>query len=332
MPFTIAQMTRMADIVNEAISASEFPTFTVTHNDFDPNDTFMGGGLIKWRDSNNNPVTKAFNLTALNRITDKGQFFHFKSLNIAQLIISNKSVQVSNLLSNQANDFAEYSEFYKRLGLFHQLIPKDYCQQKQTNTFNPASKSPMDEERENILILCFAKEGHKERFWKDYANNDNGVCLVFRLLNFDPQYAMLYNFRDVSYDNGYRFDFINHINYHFIKEFGRQLFVEGITKFSKFYKRGKYEWENEARLAFHYNFDFGGYGNDLQRVFPLQTDPATQRKFINLPLQGNVTPNPYFTLTIDEVICGKNVSPTDFTAIETALTTNFPTATIWQRK
>lgn len=332
MPFTTAQMTRMAEIVNEAISTSEFPTFTVTHNDFDPNDSFMGGGLIKWSNSNDNPVTKAFNLTALNRITDKGQFFHFKTLNIAQSIISNKSVQVSNLLSNQANDFAEYSEFYKRLGLFHQLIPKDYCQQKHTNTFNPASKSPMDEERENILILCFAKEGHKERFWKDYANNDNGVCLAFRLLNFDPQYAMLYNFRDVSYDNGYRFDFINHINYHFINEFGRQLFVEGITKFSKFYKRGKYEWENETRLAFHYNFDFGGYGTDLQRVFPLQTDPTTQRKFINLPLQGNITPNPYFTLTIDEVICGRNVSPTDYAAIETALRANFPTAIIWQRK
>lgn len=331
MPFTTAQMTRMADIVNEAVSASEFPNFTVTHNDFDPNDNYMGGGLIKWQDSNNNPVTKAFNLTALNRITDKGQFFHFKSLNIAQLIISNKSVQVSNLLSNQANDFAEYSEFYKRLGLFHQLLPEDYCQQKQTNTFNPASKSPMDKERENILIICFAKEGHKERFWKDYADNDTGVCLVFRLLNFDPKFADLYNFRDVSYDNGYRFDFINHINYHFIKEFGRQLFVEGITKFSKFYKRGKYEWENEARLAFHYNFDFGGYGNELEKVFPLQTDPSSKRKFINLPLQGNATPNPYFTLTIDEVICGKNVSTADFTTIQTALATNFPTATIWQR-
>ena len=70
----------------------------------------------------------------------------------------------------------------------------------------------MDEERENIFILCFTKNGNKERFWKEYVNNDSGVCLVFRLLNFDPQFAELYNFRDVSYDNGYRFDFINHIN------------------------------------------------------------------------------------------------------------------------
>ncbi|MEI7422133.1 MAG: hypothetical protein WCK18_08560, partial [Prolixibacteraceae bacterium] len=158
--------------------------------------------------------------------------------------------------------------------------------------------------------------------------------LIFHFLcicNFCLQYAYLYDFRDVSYDNGYRFDFINHINYHFIKEFDRQLLIEGITKFSKFYKRGKYEWENESRLAFHYNFDFAGYGHELQKKFPIQTDPSTQRKYIDLPLQGNSTPNPFFTLSIDEVICGKNVLPVDFSSIQTVLSTNFPNAKIWQR-
>jgi len=331
MAFTTIQMTRMADIVNQAMSQTEFSNFQVTHNDFDPDDNFMGGGLIKWNSSNNNPVSKVFNITALNRINDQGQFFHFKSKNIAIQIISNKSIQVSNLLSNQENDFAEYSEFYKRLGLYHQLMPKDYCAQKKSNTFNPASKSEMDIERENILILCFAKEGHKEMFWKDYADNDKGVSLVFRFLDFDVNNSLLYNFRDVVYDDGYNFDFINQINYNFLKEFGRQLFVEGITKFSKFYKRGKYKWENETRLAFHYNFDFGGYGNDLQKIFPLQTDNTTGRKYIDLPLKGNAKKNPFFTLTIDEVICGKNINSTDFISIKNALTTNFPDAKIWQR-
>ena len=322
----------MAAIVNEGLSDSEFSSFTVTRKDFDPNDTYMGKRLIKWNDSNDNPITKAFNQTALNRITDKGQFFHFKSLKIAQLIVSNKSIQVSNILSNQKNDFAEYSEFYKRLGLFRQLIPKDYCQQQQANKFNPSSKSPMDEERENILILCFSKEGHKEKFWTNYANNDHGVCLCFRLLDFDPKFAWHYNLRDVSYDSGYRFDFINHINYHFMKEFNRRLFVEGITKFSKFYKRGKYEWENETRLAFHYNFDFGGYGPELEKSFPMQTDDENNRKYIDLPLEGNAKPNPYFTLTIDEVICGKNVTDADYAILQKALRANFPNATIWRRK
>lgn len=332
MAFTITQRTRMAEIVNHAISETEFSSLTVTPNDFDPNDSFMGSGLIKWQDSNNNPITKAFNATAQNRITDKGQFFHFKSLNIARLIIQNKSVQVSNLLSNQQNDFAEYSEFYKRLGLFHQLIPKDYCEQKTTKQYNPASRSPMDEEREHILIICFSKEGHKERFWQDYASNDTGVCLVFRFLNFIPDHAYLYNFRDVCYDNGYRFDFINHINYHFSREFGKQLFIEGITKFSKFYKRGKYQWENETRLAFHYSHAFGHYGPTLEKAFPMQTDVATNRKYINLPLEGSNTPNPFFTLTIDEVICGKNVSEADCNSLETLLAANFPNARFWQRK
>lgn len=83
---------------------------------------------------------------------------------------------------------------------------------------------------------------------------------------------------------------------------------------------------------FHYNFDFGGYGNNLNKVFPLQIDTTKQRKYINLPLQGNATPNPYFTLTIDEVICGNNVSPADFATIHTTLAANFPTAKLWQRK
>lgn len=332
MAFTTLQLTRMAEIVNNAISNTEFSNLIVTHSDFDSNDSYMGGGLIKWKDSNNNPISKAFIQTALNRINDKGQFFHFKPHAIAKLIIDNKSIQISNLLSNEQNDFAEYSEFYKRLGLFHQLIPKDYCEQLTTQTYNPASKSPMDEERENILILCFSKEGHQENFWTGYAKNDTGICLSFRFLDYEPSQLSGFDFRDICYDNGYRFDFISHINYHFRKEFDRQLFIEGITKFSKFYKRGKYEWENEARLCFHYNFAPLGIGPFLNNIFPIQQDPTTQRKYINLPLQGNTTANPFFTLTIDEVICGKNVSPADFTDLQNSLSANFPNAQIWQRK
>ena len=331
MAFTTPQLQRMADIVNGAISDTEFASFTVTSADISPKDDVAGGGLIKWEDSNNNPLARAFNQTALNRINDQGQFFHFKSYNIALSIISNKSIQASNLLSNDKNDFAEYSEFFKRLGLFHSLIPMDYCDQLATKKYNPASKSPMDEERENIMILCFSKEGHKEKFWTSYANNDLGVCLVFRFLSYDPDQIDNYSFRDICYDDGYKFDFINHINYHLLREFGRQILIEGVTKFSKFYKRAKYEWENETRLSFHYTKVFG-FDKWLDKIFPRQTDPTSGRIYINLPLEGNSTPNPFFTLTIDEVICGKNVSSAEYASLQTALTANFPNANIWQRK
>jgi hypothetical protein len=333
MSFTKNQLSRMAEIVNEAISETEFSSFTVTSDDFDPIDNFFGGGLVKWADSNLNPVTKAFNETAQNRIADKGQFFHFKSTRIALDIISNRCIQVSNLLSNDKNDFSEYSEFFKRLGLFHKLIPNDYCQQLNTKHFNPASKSQMDELRDNIMILCFTKEAHNEKFWKCYAKNDTGVCISFRFLNFDQNKLLYFDFRDVCYDDGYRFDFINHINYHFRKEFDRQLVVEGITKFSKFYKRGKYDWENEARLCFHYDFTSSSkLGDYLSKNFPIEKEPGTNRKYIKLPLKGNDIQNPLFTLTVDEVICGKNVSATCFENLYAALTENFPDATIWQRK
>jgi len=332
MAFTKTDLQKMANIVNDAISETEFSEFTVKDTDFDVNDSFMGGGLIKWADSNDNPISKAFNKTATNRLNDKGQFFHFKSYNIAKVIVDNQSIQISNLLSNEQNDFAEYSEFFKRLGLFHQLMPKDYCTQLQTQKFNPSSISKMDEQRENILILCFSKEGHKEEFWTGYADNDTGVCLSFRLKDYVESKITNYDFRDVCYDKGYRFDFINHINYQFRKEFNRQLFVEGISKFSKFYKRGKYEWENETRLSFDYDDSVFGLGKSLNKIFPIQQDKSTKRKYIELPLEGNNIVNPFFTLTIDEIICGKNLSQTDFIALETSLNINFPNAKIWQRK
>jgi hypothetical protein len=332
MAFSTVQLNRMADIVNLAIKETEFSQYVVTSTDFNRDDNFAEG-LIKWSNSNNNPITKAFNDTALNRINDKGQFFHFKSFSLARQIIADKSIQISNLLSNEKNDFAEYSEFHKRLGLFHQLIPNDYCEQLKNQKYNPASISPMDIQRENILILCFSKEGHKERFWTGYANNDTGVCLSFRFLNYDIQQILNYDFRDICYDNGYRFDFINHINYHFRKEFNRQIFIEGITKFSKFYKRGKYEWENETRLCFNYDFSTPiSLGHFLNPIFPIQQEQTTGRKYINLPLKGNSTANPFFTLTIDEVICGKNISDTDYGILQTELAKNFPDARIWQRK
>jgi hypothetical protein len=319
----------MAEIFNLAISKSDFSSFTAQADDFDPQPNLAG--MISFHADNTNPITSIFNQSSPNRIVDKGQFFHFKSTKISKLILKNKAVQVSDLLSNDANDFAEYSEFFKRLGLFNNLMPEDALQQKQQGVYNPASPSKMDKERKSLLILCFTKNSHEERFWKQYVDDDHGVCFGLRVRDYNPDNLPLYSFRDVCYDEGYKFDFLNHINYHYAREFGTHLLPGGLAKFAKFYKRGKYAWEDETRLTFHYDFDTFGYGRALNNIFPLQTDQSTGRNYINLPLQGSSIENPLFTLTLDEVICGKNISEDDYQEIKSLVADNFPSAYLWKR-
>jgi hypothetical protein len=331
MAFTEEELDTMTKIVNGALGESDFKDLSATKNDFDPSDVLGPNRLVCWKDPNDNPITKILGRTTKNRFDDRGQFYHFKSIRFAKTIIVQKEIQVSNLLSNQENDFAEYSEFFKRLGLFEKLIPKNYCEQRIDSKIN-LSKSKLEEERENIFILCFTKDGHNELFWERYALGDSGVCLGFKFSDF--ALGHLYYFRDVVYDNGYKFDFLNHINYHLDKSFGRQLFLQGINKFSKFYKRGKYQWENETRLVFDYA---GPFHTDLENYLKINSDASTGRRYIKLPLvtdngeNSGHAKNPFFSLTIDEVICGRHVSIDDFRQLEESLKKTFPSARIWKR-
>lgn len=327
MVFNPTQLQRMAEIFNEAILKSAFSDIQVTADDFDPIGSFGGASLIKFH-SDKNPLETIFKRLAQNRQVDRGQFFHFKDMDVAKLIVQHQSVQVSNMLSNHENDFAEYTEFFQRLGIINQLIPATFITDR--TTVNSRKNRPIDEDRDDTLILCMSKEGHKERFWDQYAKKDTGVCLVLRFLDFvRDDSGVSYDFRDVFYDDGYQFEFLNKVNHLFSVEFGRVLFIEGISKFARFYKRGSYSWENETRLA----FDFGKGlfpGPFLKTKFDIQTNG--NRRYIVLPLKGSPIPNPLFTLDIDEVIIGKNVPDTDREDLTALLKANFPNAKVWQRE
>ena len=122
-------------------------------------------------------------------------------------------------------------------------------------------------------------------------------------------------FRDVTYDTGYLFDFINEIHYWFIREFEKQPFIEGVLKFARFYKRAKYSWEDESRISFGYNCDT--YPS-ICRAFPIQKDMDNgkiTREYIKVPLR-----NDYFTLEVDEIICGKHVDSADQSRLLSAST------------
>lgn len=330
MPFNDIEKNRIINIINQALSRSnEFNNEHANINDLGLQ-ADLWQGLINFEDPNNNVITRIFNNTCINRYNSNNLYYHFKPINSIQRltrvlnIIDNRQIQVSNLLANEQNDFAEYSKLYKRLGLFNKFIPHDYCNQNQNGVYNPASASPVDNERNNIFILCFSRDYQNLRFWNEYAADSNGVCFVFRFTNFVDLYLNCYDLRDVVYDDGYRFDFINEINYFLRQAFRRLLFLGGITKFSRFYKRFRYFWEVETRLSFDYNSTYQPF---LSNNFPLVHD--ANRTFIELPLTGNtVSQKPLFNLTIEEIICGNNVSQADYDIIENSLRNNFSAARI----
>lgn len=321
---------RVVQIINDGLLRAQF-SFQITPITIA--DISIGSGYFSII-TDNNPYEYIFGHLALSRIQNYIQFTHFKSLARALDIVTSKEVQVSNLTSNEYNDYAEYTEFLRRAEYYHSLIPKDYCTQIQNKTINAGSRCLSDDVRDNTFILCFSQNYTNPRFWTDYAKNDTGVAIVFKFLNFSPDHYDKYDLRDVYYDSGYDFEFINYINYHLRKEFGFAFIPGSTSKFARFYKRQSYAWETETRLCFNVDrtlpYGLGvGIGNMFQ-IFP-DSNPASNRTFIKLPLVGNPNPNPLFSLTIDEIVVGSNVSGADYASLSAALQTNFPHANIHQR-
>ncbi len=131
---------RISEIVNAGLKETEFDfdIQPVSPGDIDLANFWDIKNIIQFTE-NKNPVNRIFIKLSKDRYSDYGQFHHFKGVRIALQIIANKSIQISSLFSNDQNDFAEYTEFYKRLGLYHPLLPNDYYQQHKENKFEPGS-------------------------------------------------------------------------------------------------------------------------------------------------------------------------------------------------
>lgn len=325
--FTKKDRERIAEVINSHISKEQsnylIPLMTANHVMEEKAGTI---NFVYY-----DPIKTLFRLLAKNRYADLGQFHHFKSFPVALDIIKSKSIQVSNLVANQENDFAEFSEFYKRVGLYKGFIPLDYAEQLKQGVFNANALCQLDITRENTFILCLTQDNHNERFWAEYGVNDTGIAIGLRFSEFREDQKHQYNFRDVFYDSGYSLDFLNQINFDLKKEFGSILYFSELHKFTPFYKRGKYSWENETRLSFMYKHENYDTGVTLDSVFPIQTDQHTLRKYICLPIDNPDMPNPLFKLTIDEVVCGSKVTNVQFQELKEQLSLSFPDALIWKR-
>ncbi len=279
---------RMAEIANNAIASSRFGPFVgaLTKDDFSHDDSRP---LIYFSTfpSAPDPVEKIFAECAADRRWDRGQFYHFKSAKRAIEILESGTVQLTALYYHAQNDRTEYSEFLQRTGHLRPLYTGD-----------------IDKMKKKSFVLCFTKSARRQEFWNRYAMQDTGVCLGLRFSMGKKHLQYCVDFRDVTYDSGYRFDFINEMRDQFKREFGKNLFIDGLLKFARFYKRGKYSWEDESRISFDYTTHPG-----LCEVFPIQTEMLNgkvTRKYINVPLNSD-----HFTLQVDEIICGKHVAGGD---------------------
>lgn len=226
--------------------------------------------------------------------------YHYKGLNIAKNILKSKSIQISNLTSNEYNDYAECSEYLKKIEAYHPLVNNEI----------------LDDSRNNLLILCFT-EKQSDSMWKNYG--DKGVCFKIKISmsqqNTNETYPM---FRQVYYDSGNKFDFISELNYFLYKKYRLRLSDGLSTRHALFFKREKYQEECEWRLAFNciqsnktfYGFPIDCSFNSVNTLYfqNIQTD-ENGRKYSTLEFGKNY---PLFTMNIEEVIVNDKVSQKDF--------------------
>ncbi len=258
---------------------------------------------------------------SLSRVHDYSIMYHMLKFDYAVSVIQNKEIQLSSLSYLWDNDPLEYSEFFRRTGMYNLL-----------------NNDEIEKIKEKVFIFCFSDSCRNEDAWKLYGNNETGIALGFNFTKFsdNPVQEELYFLKDITYDFGYDFDFIIEMQEKLYSKFQRRLVFEGASTFGKFYKRGKYSFEREIRLCFDYqsNIDYKDiyrqFGltmpkeKDLENYFKIEYDKQSNRYFIKVPLNNDL-----FDLELTEVICGKNVDSTKFSQLE-SLTKNTPIK-LWKR-
>jgi hypothetical protein len=331
---TMTDLKEVADIINKVIDATPHlkGQINVQYQDFSYLDGT--GKIIYWaeeRVTNGNSTDVTLNAkdkfkiyfdnVALSRKFDYGQFYHMLKFDYALATLQKKEIQLSALSYLWDNDPAEQTEFLRRHGLLKNIID-----------------NKIDEIKNKVFIFCFSDSFRAENAWKLYGQNETGIALGFRFIEYsvDQAHTDLYQLKDIVYDSGYDFDFINEIQFRLKKKFDRQLLFGGLSNISKFYKRAKYTWEREARLCFDYQANedyaetFQKLGHpfpdeiNLEKFFPKQYDTTTDRHFIKVPFS-----NKLFKLKVSEIICGKNITDTQIAQLKSQADND---TIIWRRQ
>lgn len=251
-------------------------------------------------------IDKVFSACSRERKQDFGHFYAFKKIEHGLEIITGQKLKLFSLNDQSDNDFAELTEFYHRYTSISELSSSFQA--------NLHKKS-----RGEIFIFCFTKSFRNEKFWKEYTAGSSGICIGFKFNSFgrtveNPSYE--YEFRDIFYDNGYSFDFLNEIQAKVWRRLSVIYQIQPIytTWFPHFYKRKKYAWEDESRISIN-KASFTSYENHNGKIIEnclIQIQETQNKKsFIELPFQ-----NQYFSVSVKEVIVGKAVPEETFVHIQ----------------
>ena len=309
----------IAKIINKHIDKSKFKDSLLISSDdinFDTSNEVIDWNIgVKGNHFKYSVYSKdkiAFLLTKLlatERKSDFGTFFHFIKLKHALAILENNEIQLSSLSSLTENDSAEYSEFLSRYN------------------YNPAFNDVhISNAKDSIYVFCLTKEFRNQKFWNEYLKDTPGVCIGFRFEKYNIDLFDFFEFIDVIYDDGYSFDFLNDIQREIKNKFNKRLYIGGMNRIARHYKRNKYSWESETRLIFdffenkmlHQSPYFKGItGKDLNQYLKPEFDEVDKRFFLRINLD-----NPFFKINISEIICGKEINDDQIITIKSMLSKN----------
>jgi hypothetical protein len=244
--------------------------------------------------------------------------YHFKSYDIAKKILETNSIQVSDMMSNFDNDFAEYTEFFRRIGMVRPFTTGETPSIARGCYYDTEGKYLVDHWKQSIFILCLTENGDEPKFWKEYGGDENAekvrLKMEFDLSNLPKTegHELKVNFRKVCYDSGYKFDPILELNNTLRLNVQLELEPKGFTRFSTFYKRKKYECEKETRLSLDftdYSASLKSYVDDLLKQYPVKMDK--KRRYIDLSADSR-----YIKWKISEITCSPSVTESHFNEIE----------------
>jgi hypothetical protein len=316
-----------AEIINRHFAANGFGHIVV-----DPGELDWDGYIEEWDlIASNRPFedfgTKLFEFLSLDKSKEEQILYHFKPASTARLILNDRAIQASYLPAHSSNDAEEYMHFMKQMG--HPLatgrpVPPKILQKL-------GEIQTIEQIREQVFILCFTRTNTNERFWKEYADNNSGVCFKFRFKPIEKNIALdvdlipLYSLREMIYDleNDTRFSFIEVMNKELKDKVGYELQIAPVPKFAMHSKRNCKAWEDEVRFGI--DMGYLRARNSTPDYLIIQEDGS--REYIRIRIKGKqamlLNPLP-FELELLEVQCGGNMDPETFKDIERIVNRNYP--------
>ena len=158
-------------------------------------------------------------------------FYHYKSFQYGKGILNSSTFTFSALANYKEplQDIKEYEHFYELIKM------------------KPA-EGFIENQKSDIFITCLTYEKNNAKFWEDYADHNKGICIEFSIINNRSEsISVPFDFREVCYDDSSKIASIAKMQSEIFLIFKKYLFMESHSRFSAFYKRDNFSWENEIR-------------------------------------------------------------------------------------